>query len=100
MFYSAIVDGDSFKGDKDQLFNDLIYKAMEQVKASRVPCDVCDAMDHTGATCRYRGKEFQPEWLQKRVTQKNLVDGDKPKVAINQKSPPLEPVSANSSRSS
>ena len=88
MFYSAIVDGDSFKGDKDKLFDDLIYKAMEQVKASRVPCDVCDGTDHTGATCRYRGKDFQPEWLQKRVAQKNLVDGDKPKAPIPQKSPP------------
>eukprot|EP00956_Cyclotella_meneghiniana_P029670 scaffold72643_cov58-Cyclotella_meneghiniana.AAC.1 len=88
MFYSAVVNSDSFQGDKDRLFDDLVFKAMEQVKAFRSPCDVCDATNHTGATCPHRGKAFQSEWLQKRVAQKNLVDGDTPKVPIPQKSPP------------
>ena len=87
-FYSAVVDGDSYTGDKEQLFENLVFQAMEQVKATRGPCDVCDSTEHTGATCPHRGKAFQADWLQKRVAQKNLVDGDTPKVPIPQKSPP------------
>lgn len=88
MFYSAIVEDDSYKGDKEELYSNLVFKAMEHVKKSRVPCDVCDSITHTGATCGFRGKEFQPEWLQKRVAQKNLIDGATPKVPIPQRTPP------------
>ena len=87
IFYSAIIEQDSYTGDKDDLYNTLLFKAMSNVRQHRGPCEVCDE-DHSADICNKRGKAFQPDWMQKRVAQKNLIDGDTPKVEIPQTAPP------------
>ena len=85
-----------YSGDLDELHQDLIFNAMSQVKASRKPCEIC-SQPHPG-DCWLRGKAFQPEWLQKRIEQINLRDGDKPKSPPSEKTTP--PKSTYSKRSS
>eukprot|EP00956_Cyclotella_meneghiniana_P013462 scaffold19493_cov42-Cyclotella_meneghiniana.AAC.3 len=87
IFYSAVIEQNSYTGDKDDLYNTLLFQAMSSVRQHRGPCEVCDG-NHSADICDKRGKAFQPDWMQKRVAQKNLIDGDTPKVEIPQTAPP------------
>eukprot|EP00956_Cyclotella_meneghiniana_P038738 scaffold159372_cov23-Cyclotella_meneghiniana.AAC.1 len=97
MFYSAVIEQNSYTGDKDDLYNTLLFQAMSSIRQHRGPCEVCDG-DHSADICDKRGKAFQPDWMQKRVAQKNLIDGAIHPRLKSYKLPHLPgPVSANSS---
>lgn len=86
-----------YSGDLEVLYDDLVYNAMAQIKASRKPCEIC-SQPHPDE-CWLRGPDFQPEWLRKRIQQINLRDGDKPSVPPAEKvTPPKSTYSKKSLR--
>lgn len=87
---------ENYSGDLEVLHNDLMYNAMTQVAAKRVPCEICS--DTHPGECWLRGPDFQPEWLRKRIEQINLRDGNKPKETPSDSTiPPRSTYSRNSS---
>jgi hypothetical protein len=67
-----------YEGDKEELYKDLVYCAMSQLKSKRKVFEVCEQGHGTDA-CWSRGPAFQPELIRRRVKQINLRDGDEPK---------------------
>jgi hypothetical protein len=70
---------ETYTGNADSLHKELVFTAMETIKQSRKQCEVCTETHPADRECWYRGAEFQPDWLQKRVEQVNMRDGNKPK---------------------
>jgi hypothetical protein len=86
----------NYKGDKKELYNDLVYCAMNQLRSKRKVCEVCEQGHNTDA-CWSRGPAFQPELIRRRVEQINLRDGDKPKQSPENKLIPPKSSLANKS---
>jgi hypothetical protein len=65
---------ETYTGNADALHKDLVFTAMETIKQSRKQCEVCTETHPADRECWYRGAEFQPDWLRKRVEQVNMRD--------------------------
>jgi hypothetical protein len=76
-YFDKIIE--TYTGNAESLHKDLVFTAMETIKQSRKQCKVCTETHPADRECWYRGAEFQPDWLQKRVEQVNMRDGNKPK---------------------
>jgi hypothetical protein len=91
-YFDSLVD--NWTGDKDELFNDLVFTAMREIKAKKC-CEICSDTHDVGG-CWLRGEDFQPEWLRKRIAQVNLRDGNKPKSPPTDRTiPPRSTLSKN-----